>query len=100
MCELSADHQRERVQATSITTLCQMVGSGLGITLLPASATTIETRTGSGLGVRRLDQPTPGRDVAAIWRTTSAWAPYFDAIIPAARQAMDQIVIAGLAACE
>jgi DNA-binding transcriptional LysR family regulator len=38
VCELSADHQRERVQATSITTLCQMVGSGLGVTLLPASA--------------------------------------------------------------
>ena len=100
MCELPSDNSHNEVQATSLTTLCQMVSAGLGVTLLPASATTIETRPGSGIGVRRLTNPSPGRGVAAIWRTSSAWAPYFDTLLPSVRHEMSQLVIAGLAECD
>lgn len=58
------------IQATSLTTLCQMVAGGLGVTLLPASAVRVEARRGSGITTRALRDPRPQRTVVLAWRST------------------------------
>ena len=58
------------IQATSLTTLCQMVAAGVGVTLLPESAVGLEAREGSGLTVRALRDPSPSREVVLAWRPT------------------------------
>lgn len=60
---------REEVRATSLETLRQMVGMGLGLTLLPALAVDAGVRTGSPpLISRPFKTPAPGRTIALIWR--------------------------------
>lgn len=58
------------IQATSMTTLCQMVAAGVGVTLIPQSAIPLEIRPGSGLAVRPLRDPSPSREVVLAWRPT------------------------------
>ncbi len=76
-----------RIQGTSLTTLCQMVSAGAGVTLLPASAIDVEARAGSGLVTRPLRDPRPNRVVVLAWRETSPLAPLYrsfaEAITPA-----------------
>ncbi len=75
------------IQGTSLTTLCQMVSAGSGVTLVPASALDVESRPGSGLVTRPLRDPRPNRVVVLAWRETSPLAPLYrsfaEAIAPA-----------------
>lgn len=65
------------IQATSLTTLCQMVSAGAGVTLLPASARDVEARPGAGLVTRPLRDPCPSRTVVLAWRSTSPVADLY-----------------------
>lgn len=65
------------IQGTSLTTVCQMVSAGGGVTLLPASAREVEARPGSGLVTRPLRDPRPHRVVVLAWRATSPLAPLY-----------------------
>lgn len=69
------------VTAASLTTLVRMVESGLGATLLPASAIGVEVRTGQGLVARSFagDSP-PGRTLTLQWRATSPHHSWFEEI--------------------
>lgn len=62
------------IQGTSLATLCQMVAAGQGVTLLPASAVSVEARPGTGVVVRPLRDPKPRRQVVLAWRATSVQA--------------------------
>ena len=79
------------IQGTSLTTLCQMVSAGGGVTLLPASALEVEARPGSGLITRPLRDPRPSRTVVLAWRGRSPlaamYAAFGDAIAPALQAA-------------
>jgi LysR family hydrogen peroxide-inducible transcriptional activator len=70
VCQLVGTHAAE-MQATSMPTLCQMVATGLGVTLLPASAVALEARPGSGLTTRPFADPEPARTIGLVWRRTS-----------------------------
>ncbi len=59
------------LHATSLTSLTQMVAAGVGITLLPSTAASLEARPGSGVVVRRLRPPVPEREVRMVWRRSS-----------------------------
>ena len=59
------------MQATGMPTLCQMVATGLGVTLLPESAVALEARPGTGLTTRTFAPPAPTRTVGLVWRRTS-----------------------------
>jgi LysR family transcriptional regulator, hydrogen peroxide-inducible genes activator len=59
------------LHATSLTALVQMVAAGVGITLLPSSAASLEARPGNGVVVRRLRTPVPERHVQLVWRATT-----------------------------
>lgn len=59
----------ERVLATSLTTLVQMVAGGLGVTLLPRMA--LDILTGTGLVYRDLGSDAPARSIGLAWRSSS-----------------------------
>lgn len=65
------------VAAASVSTLVRLVESGLGPTLLPASALSVEVRPGQGLVARGFGAPAPGRTLTLQWRTTSPSAGWF-----------------------
>lgn len=58
--------------ATSLHTLVQMVGSGLGVSLLPAMAVEAGLTENVPLGVRPLIAGSPGREIVVAWRAGSS----------------------------
>ena len=75
VCELAGHDGCVEVQGTSLPTVVQMVGAGLGVTLLPASAVDRDVHDGERVVVRELRAPTPSRTVGLAWRSSSARAP-------------------------
>jgi LysR family transcriptional regulator, hydrogen peroxide-inducible genes activator len=63
-------------RATSLPTLVQMVGNGLGVTLLPALAVATETAR-APVVVRPIQAPVPYRTLALAWRRGSYAEPAF-----------------------
>jgi LysR family transcriptional regulator, hydrogen peroxide-inducible genes activator len=60
-----------RVEATSLSTLIQMVEGGLGVTLLPAITLDAGILKGTGLVARPFSPPAPSRTLALVARRTS-----------------------------
>ena len=58
--------------ATSLHTLVQMVGSGLGVSLLPAMAVEAGLTDGAAVGVRPLTAKAPSREIVVAWRAGSS----------------------------
>lgn len=70
---------REEVRATSLETLRQMVGMGLGVTLLPALAVDAAPRVSrKSVEVRRFKSPTPGRTIGLVWRRRAPFPETFE----------------------
>ncbi len=72
-CKLQAVQPRELLDGSSLTTLVQMVGAGIGVTLIPEMAVTVETRS-APVSVVGFPQPGPSRQIGMIWRRTSPLA--------------------------
>lgn len=64
---------REVLDASSLSTLVQMVSAGIGVTLIPEMAVAVETRSAS-VSVARFKNPQPSRTIGMIWRKTSPLA--------------------------
>ena len=60
-----------RVEATSLTTLSQMIEGGLGVTLLPGITLEAGILKGTRLVARRFAPPVPSRTLALVARRTS-----------------------------
>lgn len=60
----------ERVEATSLTTLIQMVAGGLGVTLLPEITLRAGVLRGTRLAARPFTSPAPARTLALATRRT------------------------------
>jgi LysR family hydrogen peroxide-inducible transcriptional activator len=67
---------RELMEGSSLTTLVQMVGAGIGVTLIPEMAIETETRLAS-VDVVPLAEPRPCRTVGLVWRKSSPLAAQF-----------------------
>ncbi|WBU63984.1 hydrogen peroxide-inducible genes activator [Paracoccus aerodenitrificans] len=67
---------RGLMEGSSLSTLVQMVGAGIGVTLIPEMAVAVETRT-EGIQVVRLAEPRPTRTIGMIWRKSSPLAQRF-----------------------
>ncbi|MFT6629360.1 MAG: LysR family hydrogen peroxide-inducible transcriptional activator [Flavobacteriales bacterium] len=65
------------ITAASVSTLVRMVESGIGATLLPASALLAEVREGHGLVARSFAGAQPGRTLTLQWRSTSPSSEWF-----------------------
>lgn len=72
-CNIQTTLPREGLDGSSLSTLVQMVGAGIGVTLIPEMAVPVETRSAS-VSVARLEGPQPSRTVGMIWRKTSPLA--------------------------
>ena len=59
------------VQATSLSTLMEMVSAGIGITLLPQLAVEHEMRARKSIVVRPFVDTAPSRTIGLAWRPTS-----------------------------
>ncbi len=75
VCHLPSAAPRDGLDASSLSTLVQMVGAGLGMTLIPAMAVPVETRSAM-VSVVPLQDVTPTRTVGMIWRKTSPLADH------------------------
>ena len=64
---------REVLDASSLSTLVQMVGAGIGVTLIPEMAVAVETRSAT-VSVARFRNPQPSRTIGMVWRKTSPLA--------------------------
>ena len=72
-CKMSSALPRDLMEGSSLTTLVQMVGAGIGVTLIPQMAIGIETRS-ADVSVARLPAPRPSRTIGLIWRRTNPLA--------------------------
>lgn len=78
-CKLQAAAPREVMDGSSLTTLVQMVGAGIGVTLIPEMAVTVETRL-APVAVTRFAAPAPARQIGMVWRRSSPLARQLAAI--------------------
>lgn len=72
-CNIHSTLMREWLDGSSLTTLVQMVGAGIGVTLIPEMAVAVETRS-AAVSVARFADPQPSRRIGMIWRKTSPLA--------------------------
>ena len=61
---------RNMMEGSSLSTLVQMVGAGMGITLIPEMALGLETRS-ADVAIARFKRQTPKRTVGMIWRKSN-----------------------------
>jgi LysR family hydrogen peroxide-inducible transcriptional activator len=72
-CKMSSTVPRDLMEGSSLSTLVQMVGAGIGVTLIPQMAVGIETRS-APVSVVRLSQYRPSRTIGMVWRRTNPLA--------------------------
>jgi LysR family hydrogen peroxide-inducible transcriptional activator len=72
-CNMQSSPPREVLDASSLSTLVQMVGSGIGVTLIPEMAVAVETRSAQ-VAVSHFPNPQPSRTIGMVWRRTSPLA--------------------------
>lgn len=68
-CNMSA-MPRDGLDGSSLTTLVQMVGAGIGVTLIPEMAVQVETRS-ADVCIARFPKAEPKRNIGMVWRKTS-----------------------------
>ncbi len=73
-CDMAPGRAREVLDGSSLATLVQLVGAGIGVTLIPEMAVPVETRS-APVAVARFPEPQPSRTIGMIWRRTSPLAP-------------------------
>src|SRR6266702_8504754 len=72
-CNMQSSPPREVLDASSLSTLVQMVSAGIGVTLIPEMAVAVETRSAS-VSVARFRNPQPSRTIGMVWSKTSPLA--------------------------
>ncbi|MDA5095297.1 LysR substrate-binding domain-containing protein [Aliiroseovarius sp. KMU-50] len=78
-CDISSNPRgelREMLDGSSLATLVQMVGAGIGVTLIPEMAVGVETGS-APVSVSRFSDPEPKRTIGMIWRRSSPMGPVF-----------------------
>ena len=73
---------------SSLSTLVQMVGAGIGVTLIPEMAAPVEARS-APVSVARLPEPRPRRTIGMVWRRTTPLAAQLGEIAAVVRAAAD-----------
>jgi LysR family hydrogen peroxide-inducible transcriptional activator len=70
-CHVGSSQPREVMEGSSLSTLVQMVGAGIGITLIPEMAVPMETRS-AHVSISHFDAPAPVRTIGMIWRNSTS----------------------------
>lgn len=87
-CDMGSVRPREILDGSSLTTLVQMVGAGIGVTLIPEIAMSVETRS-AAVSIARFQEPQPSRTIGMIWRKTSPIARQLTEVADLVRKAAD-----------
>ncbi|SNT04922.1 hydrogen peroxide-inducible genes activator [Antarctobacter heliothermus] len=85
-CKLNATTPRDGLDGSSLTTLVQMVGAGLGVTLIPEMAVPVETPS-ARVAVARFSDPEPARTIGMVWRRSSPLSDQFQRLADTVRRA-------------
>ena len=85
-CDMGAVRPREILDGSSLSTLVQMVGAGIGVTLIPEIAMPVETRS-ADVSIARFADPQPSRTIGMIWRKTSPIAKQLTEVAEVVRHA-------------
>lgn len=72
-CQMNKSEPRQVMEGSSLSTLVQMVGAGMGVTLVPQMALQLETRS-APVSVAGFSPPRPCRTVGMVWRKTNPLA--------------------------
>nr|WP_286193482.1 hydrogen peroxide-inducible genes activator [Boseongicola sp. H5] len=89
-CNIQSSQPRDGLDGSSLSTLVQMVGAGIGVTLIPDMAVAVETRS-APVATSRLRGPQPSRTVGMIWRRTSPLAEQLTQISEIVREAAEAV---------
>jgi LysR family transcriptional regulator, hydrogen peroxide-inducible genes activator len=82
---------QKTLESSSLETIRNMVASGMGITVLPCTATRLHTASDSLLSYRPFSKPVPSRIVSLVWRKSFPR--------PRAIEAVRQAVLAANLSC-
>ena len=75
------------MEGSTLSTLVQMVGAGIGVTLIPEMAARIETLS-APVALTRLPDPAPGRRIGLVWRKRNPLAERYRDLAEALRGAL------------
>ena len=78
-CALDGRKMRDVMEGSSLSTLVQMVGAGIGLTLIPEIAVPFEVRA-SSVHISRFRDDVPRRTIGLVMRRTSPMVDQLDAI--------------------
>lgn len=85
ICERSGSRETNGFRATSLETLKQMVMAGIGMTLIPALATHGMALYSRPVHLLAFEDASPSRQIALVWRRTSARTPLLRQLAAALR---------------
>lgn len=77
----------EIMEGSSLSTLVQMVGAGIGVTLIPEMAAEVEGRS-APVVLHRLPAPRPGRRIGLVWRRSNPLSDRYGEMAEALRAAL------------
>src|SRR5262249_29048961 len=89
-CNMQSSPPREVLDASSLSTLVQMVGAGIGVTLIPEMAVA-GGRPSGPVTVSRFKNPQPSRTIGMVWRKTSPLAGQLQQISEVVRLAAGEL---------
>lgn len=84
-CNFQGARPRELLDGSSLSTLVQMVGVGIGVTLIPEMAVAVETRS-APVSVAHFPEPQPARTIGMVWRNSSPLARQLGALSETVRE--------------
>jgi LysR family transcriptional regulator, hydrogen peroxide-inducible genes activator len=89
-CNMHSALPRELLDGSSLSTLVQMAGAGIGVTLIPEMAVTVETRS-APVSVARFKRQKPSRTIGMIWRKTTPLAKQLLQVSEVVRHSAEQM---------
>ncbi len=84
-CNMPSATPRELLDGSSLSTLVQMVGAGIGVTLIPEMAVPVETRS-AHVWIDQFPHPRPNRSIGMIWRRSNPLAPQLEKVANLVRE--------------
>ena len=69
-CHIGMHPARDGLDGSSLTTLVQMVSAGIGVTLIPEMAVSVETPAAE-VCIAQFPAPSPSRQIGMIWRKSN-----------------------------
>jgi LysR family transcriptional regulator, hydrogen peroxide-inducible genes activator len=78
-CRSQPAMPRHGLDGSSLATLVQMVGAGIGVTMIPEMAREVETRS-ADVSCSAFPDPQPRRNIGMIWRRSNPLAPQLETL--------------------